>query len=873
MKFPKAFETWVSEAGDLDFSAMLTRFNLMHRFFFRNTLSQIRIDSRDIEKIRKASEKGSLIYMMRNWGPIEYNYFNTLLLQNNLPLATHANLTRMFWWMPLRSLFKKNIASLNRRYHDETPHVPTEAEIIQKAIENKRPLFLFLNLPPILGTKQLSQQNLILPILDGVKFSDSNDRPQIIPLTFIYDRRPGKEEKTLIDLLFGEKENPGALRKTVMFFRNHKKRAVAQVGDPIDLKSFIDQHPTLSIDAQANTLQSELHEIFFKEYQAITGPRLKSRSQMIERVLQNPELKNALRDLAEKNQQPLDAYYLEAEKILGKLVSDPNYSFIDFWSITLGWILRYVYDGVVVDQAGLARLKQLARRYPLVLVPSHRSHMDYFLISYIFYHEHLSIPLIAAGENLSFWPMGYLFRHSGAYFMRRSFGEDALYPLLFKAYVKLLIKEGYFQEFFIEGTRSRTGKLEQPRTGLLSIYLDCHLENPDEDLYLVPISINYEKVLEEKSYLKEIEGVHKSEERFTDLFKIRKHLQRKSGQVYVQFADPISLKESLVQEEQGMDSTVGKRHFVQNLAKKIAVSIEKVSIVTAPALVAAALLAHPKKGQSLAELFAKIDQIRDALQIKHTRLSDPLIHNYSRALHEALLRYKTLGILHEHHDGIETFLTIDPGSRHQLNYYKNSLIHHLIPFSLFALAQKLTARPWSYSDLEHTYQGLQEIFLDEFVEVTPFHQAYKLALEIHLIEEKDGELASGTVEKIEIFSALMNNFVEGYEAALLALKRLEFSKIDEKKLVRQMLDLGRKLLLKGDLHYPESLSQFTLKNALKAFKRKGIILSHENEMGKKGLRVYSMSPERNKLDEILTLLRDQRSQPKAKGSLYLLQKR
>jgi glycerol-3-phosphate O-acyltransferase len=111
---------------------------------------------------------------------------------------------------------------------------------------------------------------------------------------------------------------------------------------------------------------------------------------------------------------------------------------------------------------------EVARYDPVVLVPTHRSYFDFLIVSSLFYRRHMLPPHIAARENMAFGPFGFLWRRAGAFFLRRSFA-DPLYKEVFRTYVAYLIKEGFTQEFFIEGGRSRTGKTLPPRLGVLVV--------------------------------------------------------------------------------------------------------------------------------------------------------------------------------------------------------------------------------------------------------------------------------------------------------------------------------------------------------------------------------------------------------------------
>src|SRR5262245_50351548 len=183
--------------------------------------------------------------------------------------------------------------------------------------------------------------------------------------------------------------------------------------------------------------------------------------------------------------------------------------------------------------------------HPVVLLPCHRSPFDSLILSSLFHINHLSPPHIAAGINLSFWPMGPLFGGAGAYFIRRSFGDDGVYKAVFRSYLRFLIREGYTQEFFIEGGRSRTGKILTPKLGMLSAIVDAFIDGARRDLYLVPVSIHYGRVVEEQAYSRELGGGEKEKESLSALLRARSVLRQTYGTVSVSFADPISLSEAL----------------------------------------------------------------------------------------------------------------------------------------------------------------------------------------------------------------------------------------------------------------------------------------------------------------------------------------
>ncbi len=848
-KFPKHFEKAIENAGGLDYSAMQSEFNSLHQIFFQNMLSKIQFDKYDLENIRQAAQDGQIVYMMRNWGQIEYNFFNSLFLKENLPLAAHANLIHMFWWMPIKSFLYKIIARLHNFYTKGSFPDLSETEALSTCLQKGESPFVFLNLPILLNSSKTSKEDLLLPILEYAKTLTADKKITLIPLDFLYDRRPGKANKSLIDILFGEKENPGSFRKLVLFFRNYRKHAVAKVGDSLEIHNFLQKHAELPLEEQSRILRNQLHQDFYKDIFTVTGPALRSRDSMIDLTLQDKKLRQNLLQLAPELKKPIDSLYLESQEILEEIVADPNYTYLDLWDLILRWVYKNIYDGLMIDEEGLSRIKGYAKHSPLILVPSHRSHMDYLLLTDLFYQQKLSMPLVAAGANLSFWPMGHLFRKSGAYFLRRNFGSDPLYPLLFKTYIKTLLKEGYFQEFFIEGTRSRTGKLEEPRTGMLSLYLDCYYENKEKDFYFIPVSINYEKVIEDKSHVRESKGAKKEKESFWDLLKVGRFLKHRYGHVYVNFGKAISIKDYLEQNSlKAQSSDSEKRSTVRNLADEISREIEKVSVITAPNLVAAALLAHNKRGQNLSELKEKISSYQKALRLHKTLLSSTLQQNPDQAIEQTLNQYLKQGHLQFHRDEKENFFILEANQRAYLDYYKNALLPPLAHLSIGAWIIVEAQETISKSQFKTQYALLQKCFSHEFIKIPLSAESLEDLKSLKLISLDDkNKINISQTKELKEFSQLISNFVESYQTSAQALDQFQFLKWDEKTLIQKILSYGNTLYLKGDLKYPESLSQFLIKNAIHTLRDEGLLLSHEKEMGKRGRKIYSSKNTNNEL--------------------------
>ncbi len=274
----------------------------------------------------------------------------------------------------------------------------------------------------------------------------------------------------------------------------------------------------------------------------------------------------------------------------------------------MSFVWYRIYDGFEIDEEGLEEVREAARSSPIVVVPSHKSHIDYLVLSYVFYHYGMMAPHIAAGANLSFWPLGPLFRRAGAFFIRRSFRGEDLYPVVFREYLIKLMEEGYPVEFFIEGTRSRTGKLVKPKYGMLDMMVRAFGAGRLENVKIVPISVGYEKIIEEGSFRRELLGEEKESESLTDLLRTPKFLTSKKGRLYVEFDEPIDLGDYF--ERFGIDRLEPDDDDLDaltvRLAHRIIYDINQITTVSPTALAAAALLNTPARGLERTRLLREI---------------------------------------------------------------------------------------------------------------------------------------------------------------------------------------------------------------------------------------------------------------------------
>jgi glycerol-3-phosphate O-acyltransferase len=544
---------------------------------------------------------------------------------------------------------------------------------------------------------------------------------------------------------------------------------------------------------------------------------------------------------AESHQIPLAEIRAKAGDCLDEISADPSPNWIRLYSAIVGWIFRTIFDGIALDVQGLSAVKRKSLHAPIVYIPSHKSHVDYLILSYMLFHNDLPCPLIAAGKNLSFWPIGPLFRRGGAFFIRRSFRGAVLYSRAFMEYVHTILQEGYSVEQFIEGGRSRTGKVLLPKLGLLSMLLTAQRNGACGDLIFVPVSIGYDRVIEEKSYLQEIEGGQKKPESVWQVIKARKILRRRYGKVYLQFGAPISANDLAGRDGTLLQDMKPKEFngFCRSLGHRIVYAINRVSVVTPHALTAAAILNSDRERFDLDELMADVEVYTNHLEAVGAKLADTLILDHRRAVIHALESYAQRKILE--HAGADSPDSDRPSGyllkeakRPFLEYYKNTCVAFFIPAAFTALViLQEDAFQFSAADLHIRYESLQELFEYEFVfdSDAPAEHHLRAALDGFIedavliphpnLPDTYNVTAAG-FRKLRLFAMFLKTFLESYWVVLSYLRHGPASAGDPKERIRKIASFGSRMHKLKEITQREALSKVTFENALEFFVSRGI---------------------------------------------------
>lgn len=699
----------------------------------------------------------------------------------------------------------------------------------------------FISLSETKGVYQYFNKNQKDPLLLLLDMQTKTKRPiLIVPHLLLFSQRPPKKNPALMDILFGTEAEPGFTRKIYQLVRGSKKTFIS-FSKPINLMDFQQREDVSPIDlpGQAVKLRRELQKSFSMHRQSILGPVLKQRGEIIDGILTNPKVQKIIRRHSIEKNTSIKKIQKKAESYLNEIAANYSMNWIKVYDVVLTWMLKNIFEGMNIDMKGLSKVKEKAKKAPLVLIPCHKSHLDYLILSYLFHYNQMPCPHIAAGKNLSFWPLGTIFRGGGAFFIRRTFKGAKLYSEIFSSYIEELINEGFNIEFFIEGGRSRTGKLLGPKYGILTQIIDAYKNSNQEDLMLVPIFIGYDRVLEEKSYLKELSGGEKTPENVSGLFKARKFLNKKYGKVYVNFNEPISINEFLDQESITDDES--KKKAIENLGLRIIDDISKVSMTTPYSVVASAFLNSRRKTISRERIQEIISTYMNYLTDTKATLSDTLEISPDTSVNVVIDTFLNRGFINPaEKDSFDLFVLPD-NKRSILDYYKNNSIAFFIQGAYTAMAiLELDAFQFSTSDLHVGFNKYQQILEKDFIPDqvnTPDLMVRKITKsfinDAIIVPHKNlpdtYNITAAGYRKLKLFASFLTPYFEAYLVVLNFFNKYPSEDIEPKDALKKIQSLGSRMHKRGEINFEESMSKINYKNGLDKFKKEGIKGSEDRE--------------------------------------------
>jgi glycerol-3-phosphate O-acyltransferase len=497
----------------------------------------------------------------------------------------------------------------------------------------------------------------------------------IVPLAVFWGRSPDKEGSALKLLLSDDWAIGGTLRKLFMILF-HGRDVMVQFSAPVSVRNFVAEG--LPPERTVRKLARVLRVHFRRQRMSAIGPDLSHRRTLVNQILQSRSVQAAITREVQVNALSESQAWAKARGYAYEIAADFSYPFVRFMERLLAKLWDRLYEGVEIGH--LEQAKASAEQGEIVYVPCHRSHIDYLLLSYVVFSRGLMCPHIAAGINLNLPIIGPFLRRGGAFFLRRSFRDNPLYAAVFNKYLSLNLSKGVPIEYFIEGGRSRTGRLLAAKPGMLSMTVRSYLRQPTGPLTFIPVYFGYERLLEGESYVSELSGQPKKRETLLGLLKSLKALRSRFGKVYVNFGEPISLGSMLDEEvpdwhgqvREPEDKPAWVQPLVRRLGERILTGINAAAAVNPVNLVATAMLSTPRQNMLETELVRLLDL---HLAILRKAPYSPLVTVCAMNGRQVLDYAEQFGLLKRESHKLGDIMYIEERNASLVSYFRNNVAH------------------------------------------------------------------------------------------------------------------------------------------------------------------------------------------------------
>ncbi|RZA23004.1 MAG: glycerol-3-phosphate 1-O-acyltransferase PlsB [Proteobacteria bacterium] len=714
----------------------------------------------------------------------------------------------------------------------------------------RRALCLFLEKTgPIKRIRKLKPSHVLLHIVQQAG-EKTGMKAQIIPVSPFWGKDPGNTEPSLFKLIFNDDEDAGWLQKFFIVVAQGRNNNV-HFGKPFTIEKAVDDNNELS----ARKIRRILRIHFRRVRGQVLGQKLYNREQVITRITRARLVQQEIEREAKGNPQKLRDLDAAAIRYARELSADQIYSMVRTFEIVLGKLWNRLFSGVEVVNPEIPNALA-AEDYEIVYVPTHRSHLDYLLVNYTVFHSGLPSPHTAAGINLNFFPMGWFLRRTGAFFIRRSFRGNRIYTAVVEEYIAYLLTHGYPISFFPEGGRSRTGRPLPLKTGMLAMVVKSFVRNYERPIAIVPVYIGYDKVMEVKSYLKELSGGAKKKESMFQLLGARKLLKMYYGKAYLSYGEPIILSRFLDATQPDWKAVSDSKPewlsaAVNDLSQQVSKHLNEAAVITPISLVGLALLASNHKALPLEELQAFIEKMIELNnRLPYHANVKVMSDNFAEILDSAQ-KLKAIS-LYQHAAGDVAFVNdVDAAL---ISYYRNNIAHiftipaliarffhqqeEMYAASLFkgcaeiyAVLSEETLLRWKEYEVEEVVQRYADVMVEMGLLRKVGDYAYRRPA-----PQSDESAVLDTLS--QVMGVTFDRFM--ITAVLLA-KHAERGLVNSEEFLLQCERMGQRFAILGGLNNPEISDKTFIQKHIQLLKKKGLLITVDENSLRVDPRVSSLA--------------------------------
>jgi len=671
--------------------------------------------------------------------------------------------------------------------------------------------------------------------------ADPNADFYLVPAAVYWGRAPQKEASWLRLLLVEDWALTSRARKFLQVLFNGGDTLV-ELEEPLSLRALLGAE--LASALRGRRVARSLRALFARRRAARIGPDLSHRRTVVNRVLRTRAVRAAVAQEMRERRLTRHRALQRARDYAWEIAANYSHPFVRFMEHALAWLWNRLYDGVEFGHA--ATLAAVAGGNEIIYVPCHRSHMDYLLLGYAIYVHGYAVPHTAAGVNLNLPVVGRFMRKGGAFFIRRSFAGNRLYTVVFMKYLAAIMARGHPLEYFIEGGRSRTGRLLQPKTGMLAMTVRSFLADPVRPVVFVPVYFGYERLVEGATYVGELSGRPKEKESILGLLGSWRVLRQRFGKVYVNLGEPIALEGILDNHERAWRTQVFDDDTragwvgaaVEELAQRIMRNINSAAVVTPINLLAVTLLAMPRQALPQPDLVRQLELYRALLttfpyseRVTVTALSGE----------EMLVYGESLRVITREPHALGDIVRMGVDSAVLATYFRNNVLHLFALPSLVACVFVSNARA-STLDIQRLAWRIYpyvaaELFLRWSEAELPAVVAGVLeCLAGHGLIEPDPEMdgwrrpppASAQAMQLSLLAQATLQTIERYYMVVAQLAMAGSGAIDQATLEVRCQQTAQRMTLLYGLDSPEFFDRTLFANFIALLRARGVIRAGED---------------------------------------------
>ncbi|HVN37297.1 MAG TPA: glycerol-3-phosphate 1-O-acyltransferase [Myxococcota bacterium] len=703
-------------------------------------------------------------------------------------------------------------------------------------------------IPPSRRRREISQHPL------EARIAAAGDDLVLAPLrvAWLPRKRDGVRAARFSDLLkLGDPRDPSWLRQHVIL-RRERDRCRVVAGEPAPLSELRARWQAASrAGAESASLADYVSRqaalALERAERRLRGARYKVPRLVHEDILGRPAFRGGLALLAREQRRSSASVAREAARDLREIAATHSTFVIDLAAQLIRMMYTRGYgESLHYDREKLARVQSLAQRHPVVLLPTHKSNLDHLVLQYMLYENGHPPNHTAGGINMNFFPVGPLVRRSGVFFIRRSFKDDAVYKFVLRHYIDYLIEKRFSLEWYIEGGRSRSGKLLPPRFGLLAYVVDAYRRGRSDDVVLIPVSIAYDQISDVPDYAAEQSGAAKQRESFGWFLRFLRRLGRRYGEIHISFGEPLSLAKALgPPDPQASPDPDEQSLALQKLAFEVCLRINQVTPITPISLVALAVLGAADRAQTVEDVRARLANLLYDVARRQLPVTNGAELETREGVERVLEALVENGVVTRFDEGSERVYLIGPDQQLAAAYYRNTIIHFFVNPAIGELALLRAAEAGGADAAGEFFRAamqLRDLLKFEFFFADK--EIFRGELRRELAERDphwEDALRGGPdpiqrlVRSFRPFNShrVLRPFFEAYRVVADLLARQDpAAPLDRARFLAACMGVGRQYHLQGRLHSTASISRVLFENALRLAENRALLEPGQPELAR-----------------------------------------